>query len=80
METEAIKLGENNHSEYNWSNNTKDKLTQLFFLFLRTSNTDAINKIKAGASLLQLYTGFVYGGPGLVKQINNAILNYRLNQ
>ena len=41
---------------------------------------DAINKIKAGASLLQLYTGFVYGGPGLVKQINNAILDYRLNQ
>ena len=31
MENEAIKLGENNHSEYNWSNNTKDKSIQLFF-------------------------------------------------
>ena len=46
MENEAIKLGENNHSEYNWSNNTKDKLTQLFFQLVRTSNTDSINKIK----------------------------------
>lgn len=46
MENEAIKLGENNHSEYNWSNNTKEKLTQLFFQLVRTSNTDAINKIK----------------------------------
>jgi dihydroorotate dehydrogenase len=44
------------------------------------SPKDAIDKIKAGASLVQLYTGFVYGGPGLVKQINQAILNYRLNQ
>jgi dihydroorotate dehydrogenase len=44
------------------------------------SPKDAIDKIKAGASLVQLYTGFVYGGPGLVKQINEAILNYRLNQ
>ena len=41
---------------------------------------DAIDKIKAGASLIQLYSGFVYGGPAIVKQINNAILDYRLNQ
>ena len=46
MESEPIKLGENGHSEYNWSNNTKDKLTQLFFQLVRTSNTDAIDKIK----------------------------------
>ena len=46
MESETIKLGENNHSEYNWSNNTKDKLTQLFFQLVRTSETDTINKIK----------------------------------
>ncbi|MGI9501231.1 MAG: hypothetical protein ACR2P3_14440, partial [Geminicoccaceae bacterium] len=25
--------------------------------------------IKAGASALQLYTGFIYGGPGLVPKI-----------
>ena len=44
------------------------------------SPEDALDKIKAGASLVQLYTGFVYSGPILVKQINKSILNYRLNQ
>jgi len=38
------------------------------------SPEDAIEKIEAGASLIQLYTGFVYQGPFLVKRINNAIL------
>ena len=32
---------------------------------------DAKNKMDAGASLIQLYTGFIYGGPGLVKEIVN---------
>lgn len=41
---------------------------------------DAIEKIKAGASLVQLYSGFVYSGPSLVRQINNTILDFRLNQ
>jgi dihydroorotate dehydrogenase len=31
---------------------------------------DAIDKIKAGASLVQLYTGFVYEGPALIREIN----------
>lgn len=35
---------------------------------------DALEKIKAGASLVQIYTGFIYEGPGLVKKINQAIL------
>ena len=35
---------------------------------------DAIEKLEAGASLVQLYTGFVYEGPGVVKKINKAIL------
>lgn len=35
---------------------------------------DALEKLEAGASLVQLYTGFVYEGPGLVKAINQAIL------
>ena len=35
---------------------------------------DAVEKIEAGASLIQLYTGFVYEGPMLVKRINKAIL------
>ena len=35
---------------------------------------DAIEKLEAGASLIQLYTGFVYEGPGLIKRINKAII------
>jgi dihydroorotate dehydrogenase len=35
---------------------------------------DAIDKIKAGASLVQLYTGFVYEGPALIKKINEEII------
>ncbi len=39
------------------------------------SAEDALEKLDAGASLIQLYTGFVYEGPGLIKEINKAILN-----
>ena len=35
---------------------------------------DAIEKLRAGADLIQLYTGFVYEGPAVVKRINKAIL------
>lgn len=38
------------------------------------SPQDALEKINAGADLVQLYTGFIYEGPALVKRINNAIL------
>ncbi|MFT5103218.1 MAG: dihydroorotate dehydrogenase [Candidatus Latescibacterota bacterium] len=38
------------------------------------SAADALEKLDAGASLVQLYTGFIYEGPQLVKNINNAIL------
>jgi len=38
------------------------------------SAEDALEKLDAGASLVQLYTGFIYEGPALVKQINKAIL------
>lgn len=38
------------------------------------SAEDAIEKLKAGACLLQLYSGFVYEGPGLIKKINQAVL------
>ena len=38
------------------------------------SPEDAIEKLDAGASLVQIYTGFIYEGPGLVKRINKAIL------
>ncbi len=35
---------------------------------------DAIEKLEAGADLVQVYTGFVYEGPSMVKKINKAIL------
>jgi len=35
---------------------------------------DALEKLNAGANLVQLYTGFIYEGPGLVKRINEAIV------
>ena len=38
---------------------------------------DALNMFKAGATLIQLYTGFIYEGPGLAKKINKAILRNR---
>lgn len=38
------------------------------------SAEDALEKLEAGASLVQLYTGFIYEGPKLVSEINKAIL------
>ncbi len=38
------------------------------------SAEDAIEKLNAGADLIQLYTGFIYEGPALIKKINKAIL------
>ncbi len=38
------------------------------------SAEDALEKLEAGASLIQLYTGFIYEGPCLIKKINTAIL------
>jgi dihydroorotate dehydrogenase len=35
---------------------------------------DAWEMIRAGASLVQVYTGFVYGGPGIVRSINRGLL------
>ena len=34
---------------------------------------DALEKLEAGASLVQIYTGFVYEGPGFVKRINKYL-------
>ena len=36
---------------------------------------DAVEKIEAGADLVQVYTGFVYEGPGFVKRINKILAN-----
>jgi dihydroorotate dehydrogenase len=42
------------------------------------SAQDALDKIAAGADLVQIYTGFIYEGPALVKRINKAILKSAL--
>jgi len=39
---------------------------------------DALEKINAGADLVQIYTGFIYEGPALVKKINKAILKSKV--
>ncbi|WGH76011.1 quinone-dependent dihydroorotate dehydrogenase [Tenacibaculum tangerinum] len=39
------------------------------------SEKDALEKLEAGADLVQIYTGFIYEGPSLVKRINKAILS-----
>ena len=39
------------------------------------SGEDAWQLIGDGASLVQLYTGFIYGGPGIVKSINRCLIS-----
>ena len=34
---------------------------------------DAWEMISAGASLLQIYTGFIYEGPGIARKINEGL-------
>ena len=36
---------------------------------------DAYDKIKAGANAVQIYTGWVFEGPGAVKRINKGLLS-----
>lgn len=36
--------------------------------------SDALEKLEAGASLIQVYTGFIYEGPSFVKKINKELL------
>jgi dihydroorotate dehydrogenase len=42
-----------------------------------TNADQALDKIKAGAHLVQVYTGFIYEGPTLIKKINKKLLNYK---
>ncbi|MBT0812816.1 quinone-dependent dihydroorotate dehydrogenase [Litoribacter ruber] len=37
---------------------------------------DAIKKLEAGASLVQVYSGMIYEGPGIVKEIKKGLLRY----
>lgn len=41
------------------------------------SEKDALEKLEAGADLIQVYTGFIYEGPMLMKRINRAILAHK---
>ncbi|MCK5694509.1 MAG: quinone-dependent dihydroorotate dehydrogenase, partial [Bacteroidales bacterium] len=38
---------------------------------------DALNMLDAGATLIQIYTGFIYQGPGLARKINRALIKRR---
>lgn len=38
------------------------------------SEKDALEKLEAGADLVQVYTGFIYEGPRIIKRINKAII------
>ena len=39
---------------------------------------DAYEKLKAGASLVQVYTGYIYEGPELIKRINKYLVKHAL--
>jgi dihydroorotate dehydrogenase len=42
---------------------------------------DAIEKLEAGADLIQLYTGFIYHGPALIHEINSRLIEkYKWSQ
>ncbi|GAA5187880.1 quinone-dependent dihydroorotate dehydrogenase [Ferrimonas gelatinilytica] len=41
------------------------------------SGADAMEKIKAGAKMVQIYTGFIYNGPALIKSITDAYLSQK---
>ncbi|MDO7876814.1 quinone-dependent dihydroorotate dehydrogenase [Hymenobacter sp. ASUV-10] len=43
------------------------------------SAQDALDKLAAGAALVQVYTGFVYEGPGLVREINEYLVSNQAN-
>lgn len=44
------------------------------------SGENAAAKIAAGASLVQIYSGFIYRGPGLIREASDAIVNMKLQQ
>ncbi|EON77247.1 Dihydroorotate dehydrogenase [Lunatimonas lonarensis] len=43
------------------------------------SASDALEKLEAGASLVQVYTGMIYEGPGLVKKIKKGLVRFYQN-
>ena len=45
-----------------------------------SSPQDALEKLEAGASLVQVYTGYIYEGPSLVKRINKLLAKQKQAQ
>lgn len=41
------------------------------------NESDAIEKIELGCPLIQIYSGFIYAGPGLVTRINRELLHHK---
>jgi len=37
------------------------------------SGADAVDRVRAGASLVQIYSGFIYRGPALIKEAAEAL-------
>ena len=70
------KFGENNHIEYTWSNQIREKITQIYFQLVRTENTDAIAKQYRDV-LLAVFTspGFSEGN---LEVHENAELLYKM--
>lgn len=65
----------------------KEKSTNVIYMLNKLTNlpiigsggimtaSDALEKIDAGADLIQIYTGFIYNGPQLLKDINRKIIS-----
>ena len=45
-----------------------------------SSGEDALRALRAGADTLQLYTGFIYQGPGLMSSINDHLLDFVMKE
>ena len=44
------------------------------------SGEDALQALLAGADTVQLFTGFIYGGPGLMRSINRHLLRFMVKE
>jgi len=56
-------------------NNSKSKFPIIGVGGIHTVK-DAISKLDAGADLIQVYTGFIYEGPFMIRNINKALIKY----
>ena len=60
------------HQAYQFLKNSPVKIIGVGGIF---NADDAYRKIKLGASLVQLYTGFIFEGPGIIKKINLGLVD-----